>query len=132
MFIVPSPIEGTIEILSRVPMAILQAATASPGARVTDAQAVRLITGWFWGLDLLGPLTATTSEAHRLVSAITCRHPLIRTLPYDDTRYHGDEIVETAASASASTFRISRRPHSPARWSSSSAGTPIGAAFDSW
>ena len=28
--------------------------------------------------------------------------------------------------------RISRRRHSPARWNSSSAGTPIGTAFDSW
>ena len=68
----------------------------------------------------------------QLVGAITWRHLLIRMLRYDDTRYHGDEIVETAASASASTFRISRRLHSPARWSSSSAGTPIGAEFDSW
>ena len=32
----------------------------------------------------------------QLLGAITWRHPLIRTLDYEDTRYHGDEIVEAA------------------------------------
>ena len=68
----------------------------------------------------------------QLVSAITCRHSLIRTLHYDDTRYHGDEIVEAArvcigvdfpnlaSAALARSMEQFIRRHT------------IGAAFDSW
>ena len=35
-------------------------------------------------------------QQDQLVGAITWRHPLIRSLDYDDVRYQGDEIVEAA------------------------------------